>query len=184
MCYAISNNSWRHLNFITAACLTSFWSKENELFARSEGWLISVHFGRRALPHLGRLHPLLPCAQSLLEGPSAQDESLWSQHTHNVGSLCDSITGLQLLCSHIKGGKRRLNLNKCVLSLGILTLNSTRLKLMHQYCFPKCFMLFTFAQICGMECAWAWEGNVCLPGSARPQVQIQGPSALEFFSPP
>lgn len=44
-------------------------------------------------------------------------------------------------------------------------------------------MLFTFAQICGMECAWAREGNVCLPGSARPQVQIPGPSVRKFFCP-
>lgn len=87
------------LELYYAACVTSLWSAKNELFGRSEGRLISVHPGGRALSHPWRLRPLLPCPQSLLEGSSAEDESLWPQHTHDVGSCCINITGRSLLCS-------------------------------------------------------------------------------------
>jgi hypothetical protein len=33
------------------------------------------------------LHTLLPCAQGILEGPPAQDESLWLEYCHHVSAV-------------------------------------------------------------------------------------------------
>lgn len=89
-----------HLAVFSPPDITESSSKKNEPRGRSEGQLISVHSGGKALPHPGGLHPLLPCPQSLLGGPAAEDESLWPQYTYNVGSHCNlampHITGFLL----------------------------------------------------------------------------------------
>lgn len=60
---------------------------ENEQEGGSECQLVPVHPGGRALPHHRGIHPLFPCAQGLLEGPPDEDEGLWNQHPHDVGTL-------------------------------------------------------------------------------------------------
>lgn len=73
---------------------TSPWSEKNESCRGSKGQLVSVHSGGSALPHPGGLHPLLSSPQSLLGGPSAEDEGLWPQYSHDVGSHCNLTTWL------------------------------------------------------------------------------------------
>lgn len=62
---------------------------DHERSERSEGQLISLHSERRTLPDPGRLGPLLQSPQSLLARPAAEDEGLWSEHSHNVSSECN-----------------------------------------------------------------------------------------------
>lgn len=60
---------------------------ETEQEGGPECQLVPVHAGGSALPHPRGIHPLLPCAEGLLEGPPVENEGLWHQHTHHVGEL-------------------------------------------------------------------------------------------------
>lgn len=62
----------------------SSWRRQNESYGGSESGFSPLHSGGETLPNPGGLHPLLPCSQSLLGGPSAEAESLRPQHAHNV----------------------------------------------------------------------------------------------------
>lgn len=54
--------------------------------AGAAGQGLELHAGGFHLLDLRGLHPLFPCAQGVLEGPLAEDEGLWLEHPHHVGT--------------------------------------------------------------------------------------------------
>lgn len=76
------------LQIIFCCCCYVQWcdrKDKNKSIDGSADELFPVQSGRKAVSYSGRLFTLLPPAQSLLEGPDGENESLWSQHSHCVG---------------------------------------------------------------------------------------------------